>query len=343
MTARERHAYGHAIFVRRLFTFFVVSLLLLSAHDGADAEARSRVFINGRMIPVYFSDGDSYRQLAGEWAGRNSRLAGFNTLESYGPAHQWGNWHPYELWILAKQATYNARRGVWHCTSEGELDTYGRVLLDCPDLAVDQIRKGFAHAMNIDDTPSRPEYIRAQLEAIQNRAGMWAHGVPSFVVTSLHSHDEDSRPVHSNRMVSTRDGHSERWEHTDIYSECTWQCATEIRADQNLVRAFARTLREDRALAPQLTDISNILLIEVVDRFARLGEVPAWLEGDVRAQLVTRLGTAREQGQLGQPFEARGACVLYAAFRRRYGNNRAACLIGHGSIPEHMMTPGAHP
>ena len=84
-------------------------------------------------------------------------------------------------------------------------------------------------------------------EAIRHRRGMWAHGVPGFVLTSLHSADEDpTRDVHYNRMVSTRDGHSEPWMHTDRYPECSWQCATEIQADETRVYAFARSLRADR-------------------------------------------------------------------------------------------------
>ena len=34
---------------------------------------------------------------------------------------------------------------------------------------------------------------------------MWAHGVPEFVMTSVHSYDEDrDRPWHYNRLISRR-------------------------------------------------------------------------------------------------------------------------------------------
>ena len=137
-----------------------IPLVLLAAGllwpGGGVADGNTRVFINGVPVPVHFNDGDSFRVFGGEYRGSQCRLAGFNTLESFAPAHQWGDWHPDELYINAKMATSNGRRGTWHCTTDGSRDGYGRVLMICPDLAVDQIRRGFAHAYNIDDTPARP-------------------------------------------------------------------------------------------------------------------------------------------------------------------------------------------
>ena len=303
----------------------------------AAATIESLVYINGRPTRVHFNDGDSFRQLDGPWAGRGSRLGGFNTLESYGPVHSWGDWHPFELFVVAKKGTHLGRHGIWHCDADGSTDTYGRVLLDCPDLAIAQIRHGYAHTMQIDDTPSRPEYLRAQQDAIRHRRGMWAHGVPSFVVTSLHSADEDpGRDSHYNRMVSTRDGHTEKWEHSDKYAECSTQCAEEVHADAERVRAFARALRGDPELTAVLADTPNLLLIEAVDRYARLGELPEYTADDLRAALEPRLAQARQSGELGQTETVRGACMLYADFRRRYGRGRASCLRRHGAWPPHM-------
>lgn len=322
-----------AVFCLSVFAQVTTTSSLASA-----AQVESIVYINGRPTHVYFNDGDSFRQLDGPYTGRGSRLGGFNTLESYGPTHLWGRWHPYELWINAKQATLNARRGIWHCSTDGSVDGYGRVLLDCPDLAIDQIAKGLAHAMQVDDTPARPEYLRAQQEAIRNRRGMWAHGVPEFVLTSLHSRDEDpSRDSHYNRMVSTRDGHSERWIHDDYYSECSVQCATELRADPERVENFARTLRADRELAPALADTPNLLLIEMVDRYARLGVLPEYTPDPVRAAIEGRLAAARQTGLLGETHEAQGSCMVYAAFLRRYGQNRAYCFRGRGVLPDDFV------
>jgi endonuclease YncB( thermonuclease family) len=137
------------------------------------AEPRTKVFINGKAMPVYFNDGDSFRVLTD---GTKARLAGYNTLESHGAVHQWGTWTEKELFVLAKMATIHARDRVWHCESDGKTDTYGRTLMWCPDLAEELIRLGYAHAMSIDDTPARPELLAAQREAIAERRGMWAHG-----------------------------------------------------------------------------------------------------------------------------------------------------------------------
>ena len=300
----------------------------------AGATVVSRVYINGRPTQVYFNDGDSFRQLDGPWAGRGSRLAGFNTLESFGPTHAWGDWHPFELWILAKQATYNARQGVWHCFTDGHTDGYGRVLLDCPDLVVDQLRNGYAHAMNVDDTPSPPEYLRAQHEAIRERRGIWYHGVPEFVMTSVHSADEDpGRDHHYNRLVSSRDGHSEPWEHTDRYPECEWICAETVDADDDAVEAVTRSLRADRALAPTIATLPNLLLTEIVDRYARVDALPEWVEEDMAAELLPRLQALQERGALGTRETVMQSCMLYTEFRRRYGQSRAHCLMEHGTIP----------
>lgn len=309
--------------------------LVVAIPGPAEGTSYTRVFINGAPVPVHFNDGDSFRIFDGEYRGSQCRLAGFNTLESFGPAHQWGEWHPYELYINAKMATYNGRRGTWHCTTDGSRDGYGRVLMDCPDLATDQIRNGFAHAYNVDDTPSRAYYLRAQQEAIRNRRGMWAHGVPDYVMTSIHSADEDvGRDHHYNRLVSVRDGHSESMQHRNTYAECSWVCDEEVRVDLPAVQAAARRLRGDPAIAPHLADFFNLHLIEFVSRFHRTGELPEYLEDPEARRLVEhRLRREQGAGNLGETREVRGSCMLHVPFRRRYGQNRAECLRGHGTPP----------
>jgi hypothetical protein len=226
------------------------------------------------------------------------------------------------------------------------------VLLDCPDLAVSQIVNGFAHAMNVDDTPSRPEYLRAQQEAIRERRGMWAHGVPLFVVSSLHSNDEDPERTDPsyNRLVSTRDGHSEKWEHQDNYGECQWVCYQEVVADEQRVRDFGQTLRRDPEVGPLLAPLSNLLVVEIVSRWVRREALPAWLtEEEEKAQtegrmgieiddrlaplLTLRLASAMSSGALGGREVRPGSCALYASFERRYGRDRASCLRGRGTVP----------
>ncbi|MBR57207.1 MAG: nuclease [Myxococcales bacterium] len=209
----------------RRMTPVIFSLFLLFLSASAQAEPATLVYLNGKATPVFFNDGDSFRVLAGPLAGSKARLQGFNSLESYGAVHSWGTWHARELYVNAKLATLNARKGVWNCTSDMKRDTYGRILWDCPDLAVDQIKKGLAHAMTVTSDPASPVLLSAQKEAIDNRRGMWAHGVPEYVLTSLHSIEE--RPGQSqtyNRLVSSQDGHSKKWKHSNRYSECQKVC-----------------------------------------------------------------------------------------------------------------------
>jgi hypothetical protein len=78
--------------------------------------------------------------------------------------------------------------------------------------------------MTITDQPSPPELVEAQLLAQAERRGMWAHGVPKYIVTSTHSADEGYAGTTYNRLISTADGHTERWEHHDNYKECDEVC-----------------------------------------------------------------------------------------------------------------------
>lgn len=289
----------------------------------------TRVFLNGVPTPVFFNDGDSFRIMGGPMEGGKTRLAGFNTLESFGAVHSWGAWHPFELYVVAKMATYNARRGTWHCTSDLAEDTYGRTLWICPDLAVDDIRKGLAHVMSIDEHPGDIEYIRAQRLAIAERRGIWRHGVPDFVVTSLHAANEDPGRTHAyNRLVSTVDGHSEPWQHNNNYTECETVCHQDVHVDTARVDAVAAQLREDQALAPLLAQVNNVHLSEAVARYARSNELPEWLSAEAQAAIEPRLHTIKESGAFGEITTVQGACHVYVPFNRRFGIRRASCL-GH--------------
>ncbi|UJR86190.1 thermonuclease family protein [Sandaracinus amylolyticus] len=324
--------------VLNLAVLLVLALVLGSSAGTpphAIADEWTRVFVNGQLVPVRFNDGDSFRVQGGPLSGSQCRLGGFNTLESFGPAHQWGDWHPYELFVIAKQALANGRRGTWHCTTDGNRDGYGRLLMDCPDLAMSHISQGFAMAYMVDDSPTRPEYIRAQREAIENRRGMWAHGVPDYVMTSVHSADEDpSREHHYNRLISTHDGHSESMQHNDTYAECAWVCNDEIRADESAVEAGARRVREDATLATLAADVPNYQLLEMVRRYARLGELPAYTPPALAEPLRARLASERASGQLGTTRTEQGSCMIAVPFGRWYGRERASCLRGHGTAPD---------
>jgi endonuclease YncB( thermonuclease family) len=304
-------------------------LFALAALRLADAQAEpvTRVMLNGVPTPVFFNDGDSFRILAGPLKGTTARLAGFNTLESYGATQQWGDWHPKELYFLAKMGTYNARRGQWHCTSDLKRDGYGRMLWHCHDLAIDQIRQGFAHAMTVTDAPSPPDFLEAQREAIAARRGIWAHGVPDYIVTSVHSAAEAwSGKTHYNRLISTKDGHSLRWEHGDVYKECQDVCYSEFQIDPEHLKSACQALRAEADLADALKGVSEEQLSSYVNAFVRTGKIAELGDDPRRAALETHLKAYRDEQRLGNLQTSPPSCMTYTDFTRRFGAAKAPCL-----------------
>lgn len=204
------------------------SLFLFMAIVGSTSvTAGTNTFIelNGENTRVYFNDGDTFKILSGPLTGKRSRLSGFNTLESYGPVHRWGTFTKKELLANADEATELVRRGGWHCKSEKSVDTYGRLLSTCTDMAVALIERGLAHAMSVSDKPAPSVLVKKQEEAIKGKRGMWSKGVPAYVVTSLHSIDEDNSHRETyNRAVSTADGSSFMVMHKDSYEDCQEVC-----------------------------------------------------------------------------------------------------------------------
>jgi endonuclease YncB( thermonuclease family) len=282
------------------------------------------VYLNGRPTPVYFNDGDSFRVLSGPFKGSRARLEGFNTLESYGPVHQWGTWTPKELFRYATLGTMNARKGVWHCTSDGDKDGYGRVLWDCPDLSVDQLRKGLAHTMTVTKQGAAPALVAAQKEAITFRRGMWAHGIPEFIITSTHSADEWNRATY-NRLIASSDGHTEKWKHTYIFEECQLLCQPALDYDKGLLVNLVQEMRADSNLKKALTGITDEKLLEMAETFAKQGHLKPMKKADARMVLERVFAKARSTGQFtasGKP----ASCMVYVKFKRRYGATRATCL-----------------
>lgn len=307
----------------------LIGAVFVPPGNHAAATSATRVFLNGVPTPVYFNDGDSFRVLEGPLRDTKARLAGFNTLETFGPAHQWGTWDAWELLVVAKMGRLNAVRGTWHCNSADlARDTYGRILWDCPDLAVDQIRKGLAHAMMVNHEPSRIEYLRAQRLAIAERRGMWAHGVPDFVMTSIHSADEDpNRDRHYNRLVSTEFGHSESHAHRDTYSNCQLVCNEETHVEPARVDAGALALRSDAAFASRIVDLDNLRLRLLVSMFARTDTLPDWTPEALRADLTQRLSAMKANGDFGALTQQRGSCGLHVPFEQRYRRPLPSCLV----------------
>ncbi len=298
-------------------------LVLLALSAGAQTMHPTRVFLNGVPTPVNFNDGDSFRILAGPMAGSQSRLGGYNTLESFGPVHQWGTWTRQELYHFAKMATQNGRRGVWHCESDLKKDGYGRLLWFCKDLAIDQVRKGLAHTMSVTEDPGDADVLKAQAEAMAARRGIWAKGIPDYVLTSNHSAAE-GYPDPYNRLVSTKDGSSRKWQHNQTYAECSATCQPSDDVDPAKVAAFAAQLKaNDPAGLYQRVDAAA--LGALVTELLTTGAIMDLPQGADRAAFEAPLTDAVTSGALTKSGKAI-PCMLYIDFTRRYGQGRASCL-----------------
>ncbi|MBT9555780.1 MAG: thermonuclease family protein [Myxococcales bacterium] len=309
------------ITTRLRLPLIAAALLTVTLAGPAHAEPPvARAFLNGVPSPVFFNDGDSFRALAGTHQGAQGRLAGFNTLESFGPAHMWGTWTMKELAHYAKKATVNGRKGTWNCESDLNRDGYGRLLWWCKDLALDQVRKGYAHAMSVTEAPADPDLLAVQAEAITARRGIWAHGVPDYVLTSLHSTSE-GYPDPYNRLVSTKDGSSKKWLHQQNYPECSLPCTPSEDADDAAIAALAKALIGTPPFA-QMTELTLIEHIKAHVTTGMFGEVP---QGADRFAIENAVARAIASGEL-RISKKPVACMLYVDFTRRYGAKRASCL-----------------
>ncbi|WP_146658593.1 thermonuclease family protein [Enhygromyxa salina] len=316
-----------AVVVGALTLTVAVATSLSSPTPSVAAESQTKVILNGKPVPVHFNDGDSFRVLGGDFNGSKARLSGYNTLESYGAVHQWGSWDLHELYVLAKMGTYNGRDGIWECETDGATDTYGRMLVWCPKLAEQQIRMGYAHAMSIDDNPARPELVEAQREAITKRRGIWAHGAPEFVLTSLHSKEEDVDGHGTyNRLVSSVDGHSVKWRHSTRYAECDRVCHYEYSVDAAVVDELLIAAKADPTISPFLAALSNADARTVLYDFAKFRHINRKIAEDQRDSLDDLLTAWADAGKFGAQKRTEGACMLHVPFDRRFGGGKAECL-----------------
>jgi micrococcal nuclease len=189
-------------------------------------KSKGTIVLNGVQTQVNWSDGDSFRIHDGEFKDSGTRLVGYNTLEAYGPVHRWGGWTAKELWEIERGDTAIASSQEWKCTTDGKKDGYGRLLIDCPDVAMELVKQGHAMAYAIEGTRARPELLQAQKEAQEKKIGMWAKGVPRGVVTSLHALGEEGGKSDTayNRVVDTRTGEALKRAHKDSYEVCQEVC-----------------------------------------------------------------------------------------------------------------------
>jgi hypothetical protein len=173
---------------------------------------------------------------------------------------------------------------------------------------------------------------------------MWAHGIPRFVMTSLHSKDEggDKHGVSSNRLISTYDGHSDKWVHEDTYKECQNVChevpdTTDADLDKIIVllkadeEAASVTAAMDAALlretARALIEMSLRGAPLVVTELGVYGlALPPGITQEQAGPIVaamTRINAAKKIAATGK---RKDTCQVYVDFKRRFGGERAECL-----------------
>ena len=189
-------------------------------------DALGFIKLNGTRTEVRWTDGDSFNIKEGDHKGMGTRLVGYNTLEAYGPVHQWGEWTAQELFTLAKASSEVAAAQEWDCTADGKVDGYKRLLVKCEKLAAEMARSGHALAYAVDGEKPDAEVVAAQAEAMKEKRGMWAKGTTFGVITSLHSVGEEGAesPEAYNRVVDTRTGQALKRKHTDRYESCQNVC-----------------------------------------------------------------------------------------------------------------------
>jgi micrococcal nuclease len=187
---------------------------------------KSSIVLNGVKTAVNWSDGDSFRILEGQYSGDGTRLVGYNTLEAYGPVHRWGSWTAKELYELERGDVAVAASQEWTCTADGKRDGFKRLLIDCPDVAMELVKQGRAMTYAVEGTRARPELLEAQRQAQARKLGIWAKGVPNGIITSVHSRGEDGPKGENsyNRVVDTRTGEALKRPHNDTYSVCQEVC-----------------------------------------------------------------------------------------------------------------------
>jgi endonuclease YncB( thermonuclease family) len=223
----DRH--GELMNACRLIACIVLVLGCLESPTADAKRKKSRpqfVELDGLKTRVVWNDGDSFRVIRGRNKEMRARIVAYNTLESYGPVHFWGDFDGWQLYDIAKKGTEMAKGTVWRCESVGDADGYGRRLVSCPDLTDAILRAGLAHVFAIG-APADPAHLEAQREAQNERRGIWRGGIPATIVTSIHSTSEDTEsedPKAYNRACDTRTGRAYKVEHKAHFDPCDAWC-----------------------------------------------------------------------------------------------------------------------
>ena len=208
----------------KLFIYTLFCLLISPQITQAAPSGRGRVQIDDTYYEVTWSDGDSFRITAGRLRGQRVRLLGYNTLESYGPVHKWGDWNEWELYKIAKNAKEVAISDTWECRSLAIKDRYSRLLVRCPQLIEAMLTSGMGHLFEVEEKPD-VRLLMLQADAIKRKVGMWSKGAPEGLMTSIHSQDEDPKQPAYNRVASLETGLAQKQLHSNKYKVCEWVCS----------------------------------------------------------------------------------------------------------------------
>ena len=204
----------------------IVLLLGCKPPEPAASPAQPAIVLNGQPIVVDWDDGDTFNSARPTAEPLKARLAGYNTLESYGPVHRWGEWSSRDLYDIAKDAGQRAGAEVWECQVLPGGGGYGRELVDCPDLRRVMLAEGYAHLFLAGEGDTAdPDDLAAQKQAQSAGLGIWAKGVPAGILTSLHSLDEKKEQQTTyNRVADTATGEALQHWHADTYRPCQEVC-----------------------------------------------------------------------------------------------------------------------
>ncbi|MFT4623742.1 MAG: micrococcal nuclease [Myxococcota bacterium] len=200
----------------------LILCLTLAALAGSDRDDSPKVVLDGIELTVRWSDGDTFTWKDAGGNTQRARLSGYNTLESFGPVHRWGDWTGKELYDLAKAAGALARTKTWRCTKLPGSGGYGRSLVDCPDLRRALVDSGLAHLYSLD-APHAESELSIQRSAMERRRGLWEKGTTPVILTSLHSKAEGGEKTYD-RVCSLTTGICEARPHENTYATCQEVC-----------------------------------------------------------------------------------------------------------------------
>ncbi len=193
-----------------------------AAAPAAIGPAVDRIVLDGVETNVHWPDGDSLNIESGQYSGRGARIEGYNTLEAYGNVQRWGEWTYEGLAAVRGTSKDLARSQAWTCNTTGETGGFDRMLLACEGLRDEMVGRGLGHLFTIHERLPASA-IDAQRRARDQQRGMWAHGVPEQVLTSVTSTADGYRRTFD-RYVDPVSGQAERAFHDESYDTCEEVC-----------------------------------------------------------------------------------------------------------------------